>query len=241
MILGTIRFRDFEVPSRANFGGRQNLNTHRLGGGQRVVDVMGPESTNIMFSGVFSGPDATRRAQSVDLLRTLGKVVPLSWDRFYFDVIVGNFLAHYQNSIWIPFQVTCIVVGADASLRQALLAPSDGLASSMLATAAALLMTIPITSGYVLGLGLPDDGLANQTTAATNAGNLMSAQNGVAAGLVEAEGQFVQAASFQDMPPAAAVTALGVAEEASQSMSALVLARSYLSVAGVSSGIASYA
>lgn len=240
MILGSIRFRDFEVPSRISFGGRQSINAHRLSGGQRVVDILGPESANITFTGAFSGLDAVQRAQSLDFLRINGAVVPLSWDSLYFNVIVSKFLADYQNAIWIPFQVTCTVARDDpTNLGSATLAPDDGLASSMLTTAAALLMTIPITSEYVVSLALSDDGLTNQTTAMANASSLAVAQNSVAASLVESERQFLQAASFQDQPPAAAVAALAAAESSSKAMSALVLARSYLSVVDSSSGVSS--
>ncbi|MDR3536525.1 MAG: hypothetical protein P4L71_08495 [Acetobacteraceae bacterium] len=216
------------------------MSTHRLSGGQRVVDVMGPESASIAFTGAFSGIDAVQRAKRVDFLRIAGTVVPLSWDSLYFNVIVAKFQAAYQNRIWIPFQVTCTVVRDDATdSRSAVVAQDDGLAASMLATAAALLMTVPATSQYIVNLGLPDDGLANQTAAATNASNLALAQDSVGRSLAASEAQFLQAASFQDQPPATAMSALGTAESAGQNMSALVLARSYLSVAGLSSGTAS--
>jgi len=59
LVLGPVAFQDFEIPSAINFGGRQRLAVHQLTNGRRVVDTMGPDASEIGFSGVFSGPDAT--------------------------------------------------------------------------------------------------------------------------------------------------------------------------------------
>ena len=66
VILGPVLLRDFEVPERISFGGRQAIVVHRLPGGARVIDAMGRDDAEIAFSGIFSGPDATRRARTLD-------------------------------------------------------------------------------------------------------------------------------------------------------------------------------
>src|SRR5487761_1980122 len=102
LALGPIGFRDFELPPSVSFGGRQRLVTHRLANGQRIVDCLGRDDADIRFSGIFAGPDASLRALALDELRASGIMVPLTWDVFFYTVVVEEFLASYQNDTWIP-------------------------------------------------------------------------------------------------------------------------------------------
>ena len=115
LVLGPIAFRDFEVPSNINFGGLQRLAVHRLTGGQRVIDALGPDDSSICFSGVFSGPEATARAQLLDELRTTGSALPLIWYVFYYTVVINQFQASYQNPSWIPYRLVCSVLRDEAA------------------------------------------------------------------------------------------------------------------------------
>ena len=115
LLLGPIAFRDFEVPSGINFGGRQRLTVHRLPGGARVIDTLGRDDAQISFSGIFSGSDATLRARAVDELRADGLPLELTWDVFFYTVVIADFRADYTNRWWIPFSVTCTVLRDEAS------------------------------------------------------------------------------------------------------------------------------
>ena len=42
LLLGPIAFADFATPDCAPFGGRQQMAVHKLIGGQRVIDTLGP-------------------------------------------------------------------------------------------------------------------------------------------------------------------------------------------------------
>ena len=55
LVLGPVLFREFEVPARINFGGRQRVVVHALPGGARVIDVLGRDDAQISFAGIFSG------------------------------------------------------------------------------------------------------------------------------------------------------------------------------------------
>ena len=121
LALGPVTFQDFEVPSGINFGGAQRLAVHRLPGGARIIDAMGRDDAQITFSGVFSGPNASWRARSLDELRSAGAVLPITWDAFFLSVIISDFQADYQNGWWIPYSITCIVLRDEAS---ALLQPA---------------------------------------------------------------------------------------------------------------------
>ncbi|MDR3718392.1 MAG: hypothetical protein P4K98_06290 [Bryobacteraceae bacterium] len=110
LLLGTVEFRDFEVPERVSWGGRQRLSVHRLPGGGRVIDALGRDDADISWSGVFTGEDATARVRQMDLMRISGAAWPLTWDWFYYTVVISKFEVEYQSQNWIPYRVVCTVV-----------------------------------------------------------------------------------------------------------------------------------
>src|ERR1700761_7345057 len=91
LLLGPIVFRNFELPSGVNFGGRQRLALHRLPGGSRVIDALGRDDAQINFSGIFTGPDATLRSRSLDEMRVSGIALPLTWDVLFYTVLISEF------------------------------------------------------------------------------------------------------------------------------------------------------
>ncbi len=110
LVLGPVAFRDFEVPERITFGGTQRLAVHELPGGGRVIDVMGAQNADLVWSGVFSGADAAERVRLLDGLRLLAAELQLSWDVFAYTVIIERFEAEYTNPWWIPYHLTCKIV-----------------------------------------------------------------------------------------------------------------------------------
>lgn len=112
--LGPVVFRDFELPPSVDFGGQQRLAVHRLVNGRRVIDCLGRDDADIAFSGVFAGPDATLRARTLDALRSSGVEVPLTWDVFFYSVVVRAFTACYRNPTWIPYTLKCTVIRDEA-------------------------------------------------------------------------------------------------------------------------------
>ena len=155
LTLGPVAFAGFELPSSITIGGRQRLAIHRLPGGIRVIDALGPDPADIAFSGIFTGPDAADRARLLDALRVTGASLPLAWDAFLYTVIIENFEADYRSPWWIPYRLTCSVLqdeAAGAVSAAAQLAPaitSDLLTAGSFATAAAAAVSSPgaTTSG----------------------------------------------------------------------------------------------
>ncbi|OZB40983.1 MAG: hypothetical protein B7X48_02755 [Acidiphilium sp. 34-60-192] len=90
VVLGSVTLRGFEVPEQIVFGGGQRLAVHELIGGGRVIDTLGAAAEEIEFSGVFSGPDAALRVQSLDVARAAGLALPLSWGDFSYSVIIAS-------------------------------------------------------------------------------------------------------------------------------------------------------
>jgi len=110
LLLGPILFRDFELPERVRWGGEQRLTVHNLSGGVRVIDSLGRDDSDIVWSGVFSGDDAAARARALDLMRAEGRSWSLTWEWFFYTVVIARFEADYTRSNWIPYRVTCKVV-----------------------------------------------------------------------------------------------------------------------------------
>lgn len=117
LLLGPIVFRDFEIPSGVNFGGRQRLALYRLPGGSRVIDALGRDDAQINFSGIFAGSSATLRARSLDELRVAGAALPLTWDVLFYTVLISEFRADYRTSWWIPYRIVCTVLQDEASTQ----------------------------------------------------------------------------------------------------------------------------
>lgn len=239
LLLGPIAFQDFEVPSGVNFGGRQRLAVHRLPSGLRVVDTLGRDDADICFTGIFTGSDATLRARGIDELRAAGLALPLTWDVFFYTVLIAEFYADYCNSSWIPYWIRCTVLQDEAwSLTQ--LAVS--LATSVLADSSSAV-------GYAHGTGIDISGL-QPTLVASGAmtrgtTSFVSAQ----ASLVEAASSITHATSAADATLAATnssvataqggVSAVSNAADVSGQLASLVLANAYARRAAVNHANAS--
>jgi hypothetical protein len=120
LVLGPVLFREFEVPSRINFGGRQRVAVHALPGGERVIDVLGRDDAQISFAGIFSGVDATLRARTLNELRSEGLPMALTWDVFFYTVIITELHADYHNGSWVPYHVVCTVLRDEASISSSI-------------------------------------------------------------------------------------------------------------------------
>jgi hypothetical protein len=114
LLLGPIAFQDFEVPSGVAFGTEQRLVTHRLPGGTKVIDAVGPDDIDITFSGIFTGDDATIRLRTLQTLCDQGLPLPLTWDVFFYTVLIRRLEADYRSGTWIPYKVTCTVLRDEA-------------------------------------------------------------------------------------------------------------------------------
>ena len=115
LTLGPVGFASFEVPERVGLGGRQGLAVHQLPGGVRVIDAMGRDDAQIVWSGVFSGPDAADRMRALDALRVAGAPLPLSWDAFFYTVVIAELQADYSTPWWVPYRLACTVVQDEAA------------------------------------------------------------------------------------------------------------------------------
>ncbi len=229
LLLGPIVFRDFEVPSGVNFGGRQRLAVHRLPGGSRIVDALGRDDAQISFSGIFSGSDAALRARSLDELRVAGIALPLTWDVLFYTVLISEFSADYRNGGWIPYRIVCTVLQDEAT----------ALMQSVASLATTALVDIGAAAGYAANAGIelsplqtalaaPD--ATTRGTAAYSAAQacLLSSQSSISGSIAAANGALANVTVVNSNSAQAGAAALLAATDAAGQLSSLVAAGSYI-------------
>lgn len=132
--LGGVVFQGFEIPETINFGGEQKLVVHKLPGGGRIIDAMGPDDADIRWSGRLRGSGSEERGMMLDYMRRQGRKVLLAWGLHRYQVVIRSFEANYQNPYETPYSIAC-TVALDES--QALASIAVGFAESLAADLAA--------------------------------------------------------------------------------------------------------
>ena len=180
IILGGVSFTDFAAPEKMPFGGRQAMAIHKLPGGQRVIDTLGPDDEDISWSGRFWGADALSRAQALDEMRASGQAQALAWGGMAYVVIVAEFKAvveHLPNNV--SYTITCTITqnpmqgafgGVSASLDTLVaidLASIVGVSSSLMASVGAVAVNAAGLSPLASAGGAALQNLAGQANGAT--------------------------------------------------------------------------
>jgi len=211
LVLGPVAFADFEIPEHIRFGGAQRVAVHKLPGGMRVIDALGPDDTEIAWSGIFGGPDATERALLLDLLRVQGAVLPLTWDVFFYSVVIAGFQAEYRKGWWIPYRLTCTVLRNEAEPGVAATTSVAEQATSDLGAAASLAGGAGIDlSSVQAALATPNATAPGSGAYVQAASAVAGAQSGINGGIAAAEAQMAPLASAV-VPFAAGSVATGIA------------------------------
>lgn len=110
LMLGGIVFDDFSTPEEMMGGGNQAMVVHKLPGGSRVIDTLGPDEANITWSGFFFGNNAYATALALDAMRAAGQVLPLTWGGQYRSVIIDNFIYKVRRvPVWVNYTISCTV------------------------------------------------------------------------------------------------------------------------------------
>jgi len=198
LLLGPVLFQDFEVPAQIGFGGAQRLAVHVLPGGARVIDAMGRDDADIVWSGAFSGPDGADRARLLDLLRAEGGVLPLAWDAFCYLVVIARFEANYQHVNWVPYRLVCKVVQDQTQAAVALaVSLATGLASDLAAAGS-------VASAALAAVAASGATAAGSAAYAAATGSVAAAAAQIAAGMAVAGSSLLAAGD-----PASAAAAAG--------------------------------
>ncbi len=166
LLLGPLLFDAFELPPTITWGGAQALTIHKLPGGTRIIDALGRDDAAITWSGIFTGPDAGLRARGLDLMRANGALWPLTWDRFFYSVVIDRFDAEYRRPNWIPYRISCVIL---QDVVEAALEAGISLAASALADLTTAQSLTPDTDLTDATTALAADGASTSGTAANSA------------------------------------------------------------------------
>lgn len=110
LTLGGIAFDDFSTPNEMMGGGRQAMVVHKLPGGNRVIDTLGPDEANVVWHGHFFGNDAYDTALALDGMRASGTVYPLVWGGQFRMVIIEEFIYKVRRlPVWVDYNINCTV------------------------------------------------------------------------------------------------------------------------------------
>lgn len=233
LVLGPVAFSDFEVPERIAFGGAQRLAVHKLPGGQRVIDALGRDDRELAWSGIFAGPDATERARTLDLLRVQGAVLPLTWDVFYYSVVIASFEVEYRKEWWIPYRLTCTVLLDEAEPVPDPAASLGAQTATDVGTAASLAGTTGISmSAAQAAIAAPAASTPGTSAFATAQNLVAQAQSQISDGIGQAESQLDAITHAVPLlgpgAAAAATTGLGIIGSAAGQLATLASARGYV-------------
>jgi hypothetical protein len=110
LILGGIVFDSWSTPESIPFGGDQALKVHKLPGGSRVIDILGPDEMDIAFKGIFWNEAANAQASALNDLRLSGSVVSLTYGGNYYEVIVKSCpLTIHKFPQYYEYNIVCVV------------------------------------------------------------------------------------------------------------------------------------
>jgi hypothetical protein len=88
LTLGGLVFDSWSTPHQIPFGGQQAVRVHKLPGGSRVTDVLGPDERDIVFSGMVYNNAAVAFSEAIDAMRISGAQVPLTFaGRFHLGIV----------------------------------------------------------------------------------------------------------------------------------------------------------
>jgi len=110
LTLGGIAFDGFSTPDAMGAGGKQAMVVQKLPGGSRVIDTLGPDEDNIVWSGKFYGNDTEGKVLSLDGLRAAGQVLSLTFAGQFRTVIIDHFSYRWRRfPVWAEYQISCMV------------------------------------------------------------------------------------------------------------------------------------
>jgi hypothetical protein len=110
LVLGDVPFMDFEVPEKISAGGQQATHVHKYPGGVRTIDTLGPDDSDITWSGWFEDGTAEQRCQQIDAMRRAGIGVTVTWSSYAYYVVVKAFEFRYNRFFHIAYDIRLQVI-----------------------------------------------------------------------------------------------------------------------------------
>ncbi len=133
LTLGPFVFTDFRVPDRMPFGGKQQLVIHKMPGGARSIDAMGPDDNDRAWAGTMWGDNAYSDMLTLDALRRQGAPLAFSWGAESRTAIIMEFKAEVEKWTCVHYDITVVLDddgdGAGGSLSLDAMVSSDLIAA----------------------------------------------------------------------------------------------------------------
>ncbi len=110
LILGPYVFTDFAPPEKMPGGGKHKMHVHKLPGGSRVIDMLGPDDNDVSWHGVIWAQDAYEQALRLDGMRAAGLPMPLMWGGQFLLVVIAEFRFEVRKMPQcVNYHITCVV------------------------------------------------------------------------------------------------------------------------------------
>lgn len=168
--LGDVQFSETEIPENIKIGTEHRTSVHKLIGGHREVNMLGPDHAPIEWSGYFIGSNAYARARLLKQMCDTGLPLSLTWSQFNYQVVISHFEADFERDYQLPYSITCLVLqdltaplpSAKAPSPDAVLAADNKTVDDL-----ALLINHPEISKAILNVTQTVDQISSIATAAT--------------------------------------------------------------------------
>jgi hypothetical protein len=110
LTLAGFQFDGYSTPDRMRAGGKQQMVIHKLPGGARTIDTLGPDEDNISWSGEFFGNSSLTNALLLDGMRASGQVLPLTFAGQFRSVVIETFTFEIRRyPVWVAYTISCAV------------------------------------------------------------------------------------------------------------------------------------
>lgn len=231
VVLGGFAFQDFEVPATITLPVKQAVAVHKLIGGERVLDAMGPDYGDIAWAGVMLGAFAEARAQALKAVADAGQAAALTWGTWAFTVLPYQ-LTLKEGFQQVAYAIKCSVIRDDSA------APAGGatdlttsvtqdMAAALMQGGAALSATLGGAQSAIQGLApiLPGSaGVASALASVAGAQGLVGAIAGTSATVLAGAGARAATAGT----PVASISDLDAVTTAAGTLAQAVSAGGYL-------------
>lgn len=108
--LGDFAFSEEELPESISLGGGQMVAVHKMIGGARVIDSMGPDPSALTWSGWSVGEQAMDRMMYLDSLRAKGGELQLTFSKLVYRVLIASFRYVMQRQYQFTYSITLEVI-----------------------------------------------------------------------------------------------------------------------------------
>ena len=231
VVLGGFAFQDFEVPSAITLPVKQAVAVHKLIGGERVVDAMGPDYGDIAWAGVMLGAFAEARAQALKARADAGQAVALTWGTWAFCVLPYQ-ITLKQGFQQVAYAIKCSVIRDDSVVPGPDATDLNGsvtgdIASALMQGGSALSAALGSVQSVIQGLAPILPGSAGVASALASVAGAQAVAGGVAgtsATVLAGVGTRAAAAGT----PVASIADLGIATNAAAALAQAASAGGYL-------------